>query len=76
MNNIEENNNKTIYVIARCEACSFKRYSVSIKNEHFNNNAGYQTLQHLIKHQDHTITLNGKRYKLSKTIYSLIPISD
>ena len=63
---------QTIHVIAKCDNCNFKRYNVSITNDHFSNNAGFQTLQHLVKHTDHTISLNGKKYKINKTLDSII----
>jgi hypothetical protein len=64
----------TIYITAKCESCNFKRYNVSIRNNHFSNYDGYQTLQHLVKHQDHIMTLANQRYKISEWLHSIVKI--
>ena len=77
MNNLIDSiqtSNITIYITAKCESCNFKRYSVSIRNNHFSNNAGYQTLQHLVRHQDHIMTLAKQRYKISEWLDSIVKI--
>ena len=65
---------ESFIVIAKCENCNFKRYNISITNDHFSNNAGFQTLQHLVKHTDHIISVNGKKYKINKTLDSIIEV--
>jgi hypothetical protein len=65
-----------IFVRAECENCSFKRNNIEIEGRRFNNNAGYITIIHLAKHNDHIIRLIvGNlvyRYRLDNNIFHQI----
>ena len=65
-----------IFVRVECANCSFKRNNIEIEGTQFNNNAGYITISHLEKHNDHIIRLIvGNlvyKYRLDNNIFHQI----
>ena len=65
-----------IFVRSECENCFFRRNDIEIEGTRFNNNAGYTTINHLKKHNDHIIRLIVAnliyRYRLDNNIFHQI----
>ena len=64
---IKGENMGNMFVTGICQNCHFKRVIVTLRDDKFVDNKGFQVMQHLTKHPDHTVKLvSYKGYSLYK----------